>query len=138
MAHTEKFQNIMNSTSPLISGVKKFDHLISILEDIRWLPIDKCIQFQLLCMTFRALNGLALQYLSDLPIPYSPSRALRSAEQQLLCIPKAHTKNYGARAFAYVAPLHYNALPLNIRQSTSIDMFKIQLKTYFFRQSYAE
>ena len=87
-----RFQNIMNSSAWLISGVKKFEHTTPILKDLHWLPIEQCIQFKVLTMTFKALNGLTPQYLSDLPKPYTPERSLRSADQELLCIPKTCAK----------------------------------------------
>ena len=71
-----RFQNIMNSSVHLISGVKKFEHITPILKDLHWFPIEKQIQFKVLTMTFKALNGLELQYMSDLLKPYTPQRAL--------------------------------------------------------------
>ena len=74
----------------------------------------------------------------DLVKAYIPSRALRSSDQGLLCVPKIRTKKYGTQAFAYAAPVHYNALPLEVRASPSLNTFKSRLKTHFFRQSYGE
>ena len=112
--------------------------ILNYLKELHWLPIEWRIEFKLLCITYKSLNGQAPQYLSDLLQIYTPSRALRSSEQGLLCVPKIHTKKLGTRAFAYAAPLYYNALPLDVCRSTSLDMFKSRLKTHFFRQSYSE
>ena len=131
-----KLQNIVNSAAHLIRGVKKFGHITPVLKDLHWLPIKCRIQFKLLCMTFNALNGQAPQYLSDALTPYVPTRALRSADHKLLCIPKTRTKRYRLQAFDVAAPTYYNNLPLDICSSTSLDMFKRRLKAHFFKLSY--
>ncbi len=43
-----------------------------------WLPIKHCIDFKILLITYKALNGLAPQYLSELLSHYSPPSPLRS------------------------------------------------------------
>ena len=40
-------------------------------------------------------------------------------------------KSAGCRAFSYRAPLVWNNLPADIRQSGSTDAFKSKLNTYF-------
>ncbi len=133
---TDKLQAIMNSAARLITGTKKFDHITPSLMTLHWLPIEKRISFKLLCTTYKALNNLAPQYLTDQLEKYTPSRALRSADKQLLCIPKIRTQKYGARSFKYVALTQYNALPVMIRESPTLDTFKSRLKTFFFKAAY--
>ena len=128
---------MLNSEGRLITGTKKFEHISRVVNDLHWLTIDKRILFKLLCLTFEALSGLAPHYLTDQLNRYAPTQTLRSADQGLLCVPMICTKKYAARAFAYAAPSHYNAIPLDIRQSTTFPMFKNQLKTYFFRVIYS-
>uniref|UniRef100_A0A3B4AA36 folate gamma-glutamyl hydrolase n=1 Tax=Periophthalmus magnuspinnatus TaxID=409849 RepID=A0A3B4AA36_9GOBI len=53
-------------------------------------------------------------YLRDLLQPYTPPRALRSADQLLLAVPKARLKTRGDRAFSVAAPKLWNSLPLSI------------------------
>ena len=59
---------------------------------------------------------------------------LRSArDDMLLNYPVCRTKiTLGDRAFEFAAPKLCNALPLNIRKSTSLTVFKQLLKTHFF------
>ncbi len=135
---TKRLQNIMNSAARLISGVRKFEHITPTLKDLHWLPVNIRIIFKLLCLTYKALNGLAPPYLADLLKSYIPTRSLRSAEKGLLCAPKSRTKTFGERSFICAAPLHYNALPLDIRQAKTLDSFKSRLKTHFFRLAYTE
>ena len=110
-----RMQHIMNSAARLISGTKKADNITPVLIDTHWPPVEQQIQFKLLCLAYKALHGLAPQYLSDLLTPYTPARALRSMDLDLVCIPQARTKTFGQRAFAYIAAKLYNELPLGIR-----------------------
>ena len=56
--------------------------------------------FKLLLFTYKALNGLAPIYISELLEPYRPPRLLRSAQRNLLKVPNTRTKTYGNRAFS--------------------------------------
>ena len=39
-------------------------------------------------------------------------------------------KSYGDRVFSVAAPKHWNEIPLDIKLSRSVDVFKPRLKTY--------
>ena len=63
---------------------RKSDHVTPLLFQLRWLPIEQRIEFKELSFTYKAMQGLARQYLSDLLEPYSQLRSLRSASKLLL------------------------------------------------------
>ena len=93
------------------------------------------IDFKILLITYKILNGLAPLYLCQLiKKKYSSQYNLRSArDDMLLSYPVCRTKiTLGDRAFEFAAPKLWNALPLNIRKSTSLTVFKQLLKTHFF------
>jgi len=48
----------------------------------------------------------------------------------------ARLKTYGERAFAVAAPKLGNSIPLELRSSSLIDIFKRHLKTYLFKQAF--
>ncbi len=85
---------------------------------------------------YKALTGLAPKYISDLLIPYSPQRALRSNNQLLLTVPRYLCKTEGGRAFSAAAPKLWNSLPVNVRLAPSLDSFKSVLKSYLFSQAF--
>ena len=68
-------------------------------------------------------------------MPYSKARNLRSDDMLLIapCHPRAKLKSYGERSFQYTAPTEWNKLPLLIRESSSLDIFKTHLKTFLFK-----
>ena len=112
-------------------------HMTPILKNLHWLPIEQRIHYKILLLTFKALNGLAPQYLSSLLQPYSvEAYALRSNDNNKLVQPKARTKTYGERAFAYAAPTLWNRLPVEIRSITSVNCFKTSIKTLLFKSVY--
>ena len=131
-----KFQHVLNSAACMITGTRKFHHIKPVLIDLHWLPVDHCVKFKLLCLTHKALHGLAPRYISNLLQLYSPPRSLRSSEHELLCILKACAKKYGERAFAHAACKLYNELPLITRLSANLNVFKNCLKTHLFKLAY--
>ncbi|KAL3058228.1 hypothetical protein OYC64_010411 [Pagothenia borchgrevinki] len=81
---------------------------------------------------YKSLHTLAPQYLTDLLHPYTPSRSLRSSDTGLLSIPRSRLRTVGDRAFSVAAPTLWNALPPEIRNAASLDIFKSSLKTHLF------
>ncbi len=131
-----RLQHIMNCAARLVTGAGKFDHITPVLKSLHWLPVSFRIQFKILCMVFKTLNGQAPDYLCKAVTQYIPKRALRSSDQRLLVVPKVRTKKYGERAFSFAAPHLYNSLPEKIRMANTIDTFKANLKTHLFRLAY--
>ena len=84
---------------------------------------------------FKCLHGLAPTYLSALLSPCCPTRSLRSSDQLLLNQPTSRTK-IGERSFSCAAPRAWNQLPLAVRQCTSVNQFKVALKTHLFTDYY--
>ena len=86
-------------------------------------------------MTFKALHTQASEYINNLLHPYTPSRGLQSSSKYLLHEPSYNTELYGSRAFQKDAPRIWNSLPVNLRQRSNLELFKIDLKAYFFPES---
>jgi len=64
-----------------------------------------------------------------------PTRSLRSANTNLLSVPRVRT-TFASRRFSIAAPTVWNSLPSSIRSSTSADTFRRLLKTHCFQQAY--
>ena len=69
-----KLQRIQNAAARIITGSRKFEHITPSLIKLHWLPIKFRIEYKILLLTYKALNGLAPQYLSDLLIERSYTR----------------------------------------------------------------
>ena len=59
-----------------------------------------------------------------------------SNEFKLPSAPCVALNSYGHRAFSYLVVVEWNKLPLKVRQSPSVDVFKFRLKTYLFKMYY--
>ena len=67
---------------------------------------------------------------------YSPHRTLRSYNSLLLSTNIGKFKTLGDRSFSVSALTVSNALPLGIRSSPILDIFKRDLKTFYFSICY--
>jgi len=132
----KKLQHLQNIAARIITRSRRSVHITPILKQLHWLPIYYRIEFKVLLYVYKSFNGYAPGYITDLLKHYSPSRLLRSENKLLLSVPRSKTKTYGDRSFSMVAPRLWNALPLSLRSSPSIDTFKKHLKAYLFSIAY--
>ena len=117
-----------NHAARVITKWRKYDHINPALVDLHWLPVKQRIDFKILLLTYKALNGLAPAYMRELLIPYSPKRTLRSTENHLLTPPRCRLEYFGTRSFAAAAPTLWNNLSLNIKQAPSVDILSLVLR----------
>ena len=52
----------------LLTRTGKYEHITLILKELHWIPVDQRIEFKILVLTFKALNGTTPKYLRDLLI----------------------------------------------------------------------
>ncbi len=99
-ASLNRLQIVQNAAARLLTGVRKREHITPVLISLHWLPIHYRIDFKVLLLVFKALDGLTPVYLSDLLSAHNPGRSLRSSNQRLLNVPQAKLKSRSDRAFA--------------------------------------
>jgi len=75
-----------------------------------------------------ALNGQAPSYIKDLLKYKNSDRVLRSSNNHFLDEHVANLKSFGDRAYSVAAPKLWNKLPLDIRLSSSVTVFKTRLR----------
>ena len=132
-----KLQLAQNAAARILTKTRKLPHIAPILKDLHWLPVRERINFKLLLLTWKAINGLAPSYISNLLVPYKPVRALRSSDKHLLIDCSYRTSStLGDRAFSVAAPTLWNSLPLDIRCCDSLQSFKTLLKTHLYNKVY--
>ncbi len=83
-----KLQMVQNAAARVLTRTRKYEHISPVLSTLHWLHTKHHIDFKILLITYKALNGLAPQYLSELLSHYSPSRLLRSQNSGHLIIPR--------------------------------------------------
>ncbi len=95
---------VQNAAARVLTRTRKYDHISPVLSTLHWLPIKHRIDFKILLITYKALNGLVLQYLSELFSHYSPPRPLRSQNSDYLIIPRISKSTAGGRSLFYLVP----------------------------------
>ena len=133
----DQLQKLQNFAAKVILRKTIYDHVTPCLIHLHWLPVCFRVDFKIALLTFKCLNGLAPKYLCDLIEVYVPSRALRSSSSILLKKKTTNFKTLGDKSFSFSAPSVWNSLPYHLRSETSIDIFKKNLKTYYFRQAFS-
>jgi len=96
----DKLQRVQNTAARLVTRSKKHEHITPVLRNLHWLPVHKRISFNILLMTFKALNGQSPVYISELISHYQPTRALRSSNCNYLLVTKCSTNSYEDRSFS--------------------------------------
>ncbi|XP_072769508.1 uncharacterized protein [Nerophis lumbriciformis] len=132
----KRLQLVQNAAARLLTRTRKFDHITPILAHLHWLPVHLRCDFKVLLLTYKILHGLAPSYLADCILPYVPARNLRSKNSALLVIPRAQKKSAGYRVFSIRAPVLWNALPVTVRDATSVEVFKFHLKSHLDTQPF--
>ena len=80
-----KLQRVQNAAARLICNVGRFSHITPTLFSLHWLPIRNRIQFKILLFTYKALNGLAPAYITELlKLKTIPRYNLGSSDDKLL------------------------------------------------------
>ncbi len=131
-----RLQLVQNAAARFIQNSRKCDHITPILRALHWLPNQFRIDFKILLLVYKSLHNQAPSYLSELLPFYTPTRSLRSSEQNILLVPQSRLKRRGDQAFSVVGPQLWNNLPPEIRVVSSLSIFKSLLKTHLFDLAY--
>ncbi|KAI5092227.1 hypothetical protein C0J45_17858, partial [Silurus meridionalis] len=131
-----KLQLVQNAAARVLTRSRKYGHITPVLISLHWLPIKSRIDYKILLLTYKAINGLTPQYLSKLLYQYDPPRLLRSKGAGYLLVPQIMKTTAGGRSFSYKAPQLWNSLPTSVRDSDTVSVFKLRLKTYLFSQTF--
>ncbi|XP_072048716.1 uncharacterized protein [Amphiura filiformis] len=76
-----KLQQVLNtvSTCRMVPRLRKDEHITPVLQQLHWLPVLK-----IFIITYKSLNGLALDYIYELIAEYKDTRSFRSGAKYLL------------------------------------------------------
>ena len=129
-----------NAAARLIFLARKYDHVSPLLQELHWLRVPERIAFRLATLAYRAQHNMAPRYLADELLRVADIGArqrLRSATTNNLYIRATRRSTIGDRAFGVAASRVWNSLPPEIQSSTSLAVFRRNLKTELFSRSYA-
>ncbi len=132
-----QLQLIQNAAARILTRTRKSEHITPVLRSLHWLPVTFRIDFKVLLLIYKSLNGLGSKYFADMLTEYKPNRPLRSVGSSQLEIPRVHTKQ-GESASIYFAGRSWNQLPEEIRCAKTLAIFKSRLKTHLFSCAFVE
>ncbi|XP_076854565.1 uncharacterized protein LOC143509593 [Brachyhypopomus gauderio] len=131
-------QLIQNAAARLVFNLPKFSHVTPLLSSLHWLPVAARIKYKTLVLAYKAKNGPAPPYLMAMVKPRCIPRALRASSMSRLDPPSSRTHGRQAsRLFSVLAPRWWNELPLCVRTSESLAVFRRRLKTHLFQVHFA-
>ena len=84
-------QSVQNTAARIVTLTKKFDHITPVLIQLHWLPVHFRILFKVLLLVYKALNGMAPLYITELLSYRKCSRTLRSTDQKFLAAIQRYT-----------------------------------------------
>ena len=94
----KSLQLVQNAAARLLTGTGRREHITPVLASLHWLPVEFRVQFKILLLAYKALNGKAPSYLKDAILPYRPNRTLRSQNAGLLVVPRISKSTTGGRS----------------------------------------
>ena len=131
-----KLHSLLNACIRFIYGCSRQErNLDTYYKQSHILPMKYRIMFKLCLIAFKILNNLSPVYLQNVicfKIPVIGTRLLRSSlDFYQVELPRQRDTN------EYIMAEYWNALPINIRLLHDIDIFKRDLKTYFFTLAFS-
>jgi hypothetical protein len=135
-SYLNKLQRLQNNAARIVTNTRKFDHITPILKVLHWLPIAARIEFKILLITWKALNKMAPQYITELIEIKENIRATRSSSKFNLTVPITKLTTCGDRRFSKAAPILWNHIPQELKEIKKLECFKSNLKTYLFKKYY--
>ena len=61
-----RLQRIQNSTACVVTITQKYAHITLMLQKLHWLPVRQHIYFKILLITYKSINDMVPEYLSEL------------------------------------------------------------------------
>ena len=124
-----KLQSVQNFAARVITGIRKYDHVTPILQQLAWLPVECMLKLRDAVMTYKCLKGLAPPYLCDKFQMRSKIHSVNTRNKDKLDTPLYNSAS-GQRTFHYRAVSIWNELPNHIKDIDTLDRFKIEYKRH--------
>ena len=126
-----KLQTAQNFAARIITNSRKFDHVIALRCELHWLPVKLHLFYRDAILTFKCMNGMAPDYLPKQFVNRGSISGRFTRNSQYLNIP-LYKSATGQRTLYYRAVSLWNDLPVNIKTSTTLNIFKINLRRHLF------
>ena len=135
-----KLQAVLNASARYISGLRRFNHISSVLKDeLHWLLVEYRIRYKLALLVYKCLHEAGPTYLAEHCTSLNEAtlhHQLRSVSHGSLQQPRIRI-HIGSRSFMLCGPEVWNSLTPAVRDVTlTLDNCKTRLKYYLFCTAY--
>ena len=129
----DRLQKLVNAAIRFVYNVKKSTRITPYMKEAHILPVKYRIKYKSSLYVYKILHGEAPRYICEL-IRQKPvlREGLRSSNDNTMV-----EATSGRRTIADVMCCTWNELPTELRHSSSVETFKRNLKTYYFRIAYS-
>ena len=126
----ERVQKVQNFAARTVFGrVRKFDHISPVIKELRWLSVTNKIEHDICIFMYKLLHSLLPDWLFSFSIVGEINN--RSTRQfHDLYVTRTKT-DIGGSSISVKGPKLWNDIPRNVKDSTSLTVFKERLKNYF-------
>jgi len=107
-----RLQSTQNAAARLITSARRRGHITPVLRHLHWLPVRRRVNYKLVLLVYKSLQGLAPPYLADDCILASSDkfrRRLRAVDTDTCIVPRTRTR-FGDRSFSAAGPRIWNSL----------------------------
>ena len=138
-SNMNKLQKLLNSAFRFVYNLSGNRYRYSVtpyMKKLHILPVKYRVKYKVSLLVYKCFQGLAPVYIQELlteKLTFSHLRSSNDLYSLQTMIPNSH---YGENSFSYAAPVTWNALPLDVKSSPSLDCFKKRLKTHYFTEFY--
>ena len=127
-------QRVQNNAAKLVLRKSKYDHVTPLLQELHWLP-PTTVQDSHCCLPLFSTAPYQViffrLYVHMNQHETFVHRVRSSSKSQ-----KRNTKMFGERSFSFLAPSVWNSLPSDLRNSSTLPLFKFRLKTHLFMTAF--
>ena len=126
----ERVQKVQNfAARTVFGGIGKFDHISPVIKELRWLSVTNKIEHDICIFMYKLLHSLLPDWLFSFSIVGEINN--RSTRQFHDLYVKRTKTDIGGRSISVKGPKLWNDIPRNVKDSTSLTVFKERLKNYF-------
>ena len=131
--HLKPLEKVLNAAMRFVYSLKPRMNTSSYLQKSHILPVAYRIKFKTCTTAFKVVHQQCPSYMRDIVKFREPSeRNLRSNMDTYVL---AHS-NY-TNSIEYTMIMNWNSLPYHIRSSTTLNIFKKKLKTFYFALAFS-
>ena len=132
--HTERIIKLQKRAARMILKCNLFTPSKEVFHRLKWLPFNHRVMYFKCVFMFKRLNRLSSNFYSDTFLLASSTHNYhtRYAANINLAIPTVRTE-YFKHSLHYSSILLWNSLPIDIKLSQSLDIFKRKLKAHLFK-----